>query len=999
MSSPVPIIENTALRPAISPRLRQLLVVLSMMVVLLVANSAYLSGVRLMQWLKSVPLENYFYQWMVLGHLALGVVIIMPFLVFAILHILAARHHSNRKVVKLGYVLFGTGGLLLISGVLLSGVGALELRQPFARGLVYWLHAGLPLVVAWIYFLHRAAGPRIHLRSAMGYGGFTTASLLIMVGLHSSNPTTSQNIAQPEGVSQFGPSLARTATGKLIPAESLMMDSYCIKCHSDVHDGWLHSAHHFSSFNNPMYLASVRETRAVSLKRDENVSASRWCAGCHDPVPLFSGAFDDPNFDDVKHPTAHAGITCTTCHMITKINSTLGNADYTIDEPIHYPFTGSSNRILQYINEQLVKAKPSFHKRMFLKPLHKTTEFCATCHKVHIPRELTHYRDFLRGQNHFDSFKLSGVSGHGARSSYYPMHASKNCNGCHMPFAESADFGARPMPGSGKLAIHDHRFLGANTALPYLHGNEAAVKRHQEFLGKALRIDIIALRDGGTIDAPVTVPLRENIWLKKPHREEHKEAFELEKRAASLPRLKPGNRYLLDIVIRNLKTGHHFTQGTVDSNQVWLDVVVRSGGRIIGRSGGMDDENRVDPWSHFVNAYVIDRDGRRIDRRNPQDIFTVLYNHQIGPGSAQVAHYELQVPDDLTDLITVEATLRYRKFDSRFMDFVTSTAKPGDQPIRGFVPGQPWKNELPITTMASDQIVFPVEGVDREAPFQEYPITIDHVYQRWHDYGIALMNEGAGTVPTENTGIELRLAEKMFLHVDRRFGYLDGPLHLAKLYLMEGRIDDAVAAMDRAREAAKPLFFHIEPIYPPWGIAWLSGLIKKQQGDLDGAIRNFRTVLDFQNDAMREHGYDISRDYIVINELGQTLVERAKLEPGPERKAVREGFLRQAAREFEKTLSMDQENAMAYYNLSLIYGLLAEDEKAAEHRALHARYKPDDIAPDRARQAARLKDPAANHAAERIVIYSLNRLGAPGLTERQPAARTSKSKPKTGVNR
>jgi len=73
------------------------------------------------------------------------------------------------------------------------------------------------------------------------------------------------------------------------------MDDYCLKCHQDAYQGWFHSAHHFSSFNNKPYLFSVRETRQVSLKRDGNVKASRWCAGCHDVVPFLSGGFDDPN--------------------------------------------------------------------------------------------------------------------------------------------------------------------------------------------------------------------------------------------------------------------------------------------------------------------------------------------------------------------------------------------------------------------------------------------------------------------------------------------------------------------------------------------------------------------------------------------------------------------------------------------------------------------------------------------------------------------------------
>ena len=70
--------------------------------------------------------------------------------------------------------------------------------------------------------------------------------------------------------------------------------------------------------------------------------------------------------------------------------------------------------------------------------------------------------------------------------------------------------------------------------------------------------------------------------------------------------------------------GHLFTQGTADSNQVWLELTVRSGDRMLGKSGGLGPDNRVDPWSHFANAYVLDRDGRRIERRNVQDVFVAL---------------------------------------------------------------------------------------------------------------------------------------------------------------------------------------------------------------------------------------------------------------------------------------------------------------------------------------------------------------------------------------
>ena len=57
----------------------------------------------------------------------------------------------------------------------------------------------------------------------------------------------------------------------------------------------------------------------------------------------------------------------------------------------------------------------------------------------------------------------------------------------------------------------------------------------------------------------------------------------------------------------------------------------------------------------------------------------------------------------------------------------------------------------------------------------------------------------------------------------------------------------------------------------------------------------------------------------------------------------------------------------------------ARDEAAAEHRRLHARYKRDDNAADRAVRLARERYPAADHAAEALVIYPLRREGAPGL--------------------
>ncbi len=75
-------------------------------------------------------------------------------------------------------------------------------------------------------------------------------------------------------------------------------------------------------------------------------------------------------------------------------------------------------------------------------------------------------------------------------------------------------------------------------------------------------------------------------------------------------------------------------------------MLVKDGdGQVIGHSGGIGPDGAVDPYAHFINVYMLDRHGNRIDRRNPQDIFVPLYNKQIPPGAGQVVHFGLDVPE------------------------------------------------------------------------------------------------------------------------------------------------------------------------------------------------------------------------------------------------------------------------------------------------------------------------------------------------------------------
>jgi tetratricopeptide (TPR) repeat protein len=994
---------------------------------LLGANGAYLSSVTAITYLTGITQQSYFYLLMVGLHLALGFVIIVPVLVFGLGHWWTSRKRPNRAAIRYGLALLACSFLVLISGlVLVRNFGIFEVRDPRVRLVGYWLHIAAPLAAIGLYVKHRLAGPRIRWAWARRVGAAVAVVVVAMGLLHTQEPRRFGVKGPSEGAKYFFPSEAVTATGNFIPASTLMMDDYCLRCHKDAYDGWFHSAHHISSFNNKAYLSSVRETRKVALERDGNTRASRWCAGCHDPVPFFSGEFDDPKYDDVNNPTSQAGITCTVCHAITHVNSTRGNADYTIEEPQHYPFASSQDPVLRWINETLVKAKPEMHKRTFLKPAIKDSKFCATCHKVGLPFALNHYKDFLRGQNHYDTFLLSGVSGHGARSFYYPPKAKGECISCHMNFIPSNDFAAKDFDGQPGREVHDHFFPGANTAIPFIRNEPTALETNAKYLREGkIRVDLFALREGGGIDGALLGPLRPEV-----------------------PTLKPGKPYLVEVVVRTLGLGHPFSQGTVDSNEIWVELIAKVGDRVVGRSGGIGADGTVDPFAHFINVYMLDKDGNRVDRRNPQDIFVPLYNKQIPPGAGQVVHFGLDLPEGIEAPVRLEALVNYRKFDRKYLDYI-------------YGPGQGPK--LPVVVMARDAVDLPVEGGPKVT---NPPSPIADLWQRYNDYGIGLFLEG-GLLGSQKG--ELRQAEPIFRKV-AELGQADGWVNLARVYLREGRIPEAQAALEKAGNHPKPA--------APWVIAWLSGQINERNGYLDEAIERYESVL---NTRIPERGFDFSLDYEVINLLGSTLYSRARQEAlgSPERTE----FLRKTVAAYRRTLAIDSENVFAHHGLGLAYAALAEgtidpsDEPGSEpsptvtqletlaqaasdpkatpvsrgnfarklaraipafasgprpefgsrlnplhavverlgpafaletepetaalqaralaavHKTLQSLFKPDETAEGRAVGIARKNNPAADQNAQSVVIHPLHRPGAPGLAPKPGTVAVRENQP------
>ena len=194
----------------VGPRLRVLLLTIFGLVAVLSANSVYLASVTFLEWWRGVSYQNYFYLVMFGLHLVLGLLLVGPMVVFGLIHLWKARTRRNRRAIQAGYLLFALAVIVLGTGAALMRVGSLDLKNPALRSATYWAHVVSPVLVIWLYVLHRLAGPRLKWGVGWRWGLVTGLLVVASVGLHSRHPRLNQT-GPAEGTKYFEPSLARTA--------------------------------------------------------------------------------------------------------------------------------------------------------------------------------------------------------------------------------------------------------------------------------------------------------------------------------------------------------------------------------------------------------------------------------------------------------------------------------------------------------------------------------------------------------------------------------------------------------------------------------------------------------------------------------------------------------------------------------------------------------------------------------------------------------------------
>ncbi|MDZ7363061.1 MAG: tetratricopeptide repeat protein [candidate division KSB1 bacterium] len=928
--------------------------------VVLVLNSGYLAA---------FAEPTVFYMLNVLLHVVLGVALIIPFFILVRRYLELDAPKGKELAIYMGRLGYWCLAPCLLTGLYLTVVNATHSH----RWVLYFHIASGFLGVAFFQKSIRSVAHKVSTKNPYDVAGrlaWITVIIAVFVPLvvwlyNLVSPRDGESVTNPmllsasrpelapvNANSLFAPSAASTSTGKIISSQSLWNAESCGRagCHPDVYQQWQSSAHHYSSLNNPWYRKSIEDFLESSNAAQADTTAAaaknnpaKWCAGCHDPALLLSGKFELPLQEAAKTPEAHAGVSCTVCHSITRVGSTMGQADYVIEEMPLNDWATSDNRMLRGLYDYLLRLDPQPHRQSMMKPFHREggAAFCSTCHKAHLDKPVNHFR-WIRSFNDYDAWQAGPFSGHSSRG-FYATPEGKGCVDCHMPLVKSKDAGH----AHGK--IRSHRFPGANTALPLANNDETQLRVTSEFLrGQQVSVDIFALGkpyDDSTLyarSAPEMIAKNDLLAAKSQYhfsslaseffpatlfaigdeqlfslgsgsltRHPSKVIAPINRSNATVAR---GEEVRVDIVVRSQQVGHFFPSGKVDAHDVWLELkAVDDRGRIIFWSGAVADNGKgpVDSSAHFYRSYLVDHAGRHVDKNNTWVARQAIYVNLIPPGGADVAHYRMKIPADCGDKIHLITKLNYRNFSWAFNQWVfsnlshSSASDSGraaalvDQSLNGYLSAAP---EIPIIEMARDSVTLAVVSPEKAKPalaIRPQP----HDWKRWNDYGIGLLAQG-----------DLKNAEVAFFQATQNAEDRAEPwINVGVVRLREGNFAGAQHAFAVALQTS--------PV--PFKINFYYGLTLKALGRYDEALKYLKkAAIKFPRDRVakiqRGHLYLLMKDY------------------------------HRAIADFEKVLSIDPENVEAYYYLQQAYRAAGEEKKAEKAGRLYERFKanPPSFAPD-----------------------------------------------------
>ncbi len=649
----------------------------------------------------------------VLVHTVVGLLFLIPCGWYLLRHWLEYFRNPLSHIVVVGYVGTAAFALCMISGVVLTVQAAASVRISYGWDAVHIVTTFVTLAfclfhIAPLFVRDRAIPtniPGVKPGAASAYLkgtlAWTIAFTVVIVGVSLAYRAPTLTTTLPEDYSYvygpdrpFAPSLARSDDSKAIDPRLLAGSNSCgtSGCHTEIVKEWSVSAHRWAAMDTGF------QKIQMNMAEQNGPESTRYCAGCHDPISLFSGTKNLFRHTDQLTGLRgyQEGVSCLACHAIRQVD-VKGNADYVVGRPQRYLFEmdgdGGPEGSKRFVRDFLIRAYPGQHMADLSKTFFKAPEYCAACHKQFIDEEINRV-GWVQLQNQYDNWKQSRWN--------HPGDASKTveCRECHMPLNPSSD------PASGDPSDYNrseddgkhrsHRFLASNQLMPAvlkLPGAEEQIRLTEEWLRGEYEIPEIA-----------------DKWTKGP-------IVALEVLAPESVR--PGEAAEIKLVITSNKVGHDFPTGPLDIIQAWVELIVTDDqGREILANGRVDEKGFIEEGSFMLKAEPVDQAGNLIDRHNLWEMVGVRHRRALFPGFSDTVDfsffcpeaarpdareqpttediaYRLKTPSDRDGWIEVRARLRYRKISQYLLNFLFGVES-------GLT--------SPITDLASEQIRIPVRS-------------------------------------------------------------------------------------------------------------------------------------------------------------------------------------------------------------------------------------------------------------------------------------------------
>jgi tetratricopeptide (TPR) repeat protein len=396
---------------------------------------------------------------------------------------------------------------------------------------------------------------------------------------------------------------------------------------------------------------------------------------------------------------------------------------------------------------------------------------CTACHRAFLSSGSGNAHHLV-GQDDATPWARSAYAGSLLDQVDDPIE-EKSCQGCHMA-DEDAVLGD-PAADQGRIA--SHRVLGGHSWLAAMRRDPAQLRRIEGFLRHSVSIDVAAVIGE---DGRRTVP------------------------AEGAP-VRPGERLLVDVVVRNQAVGHRFPGGTVDAQDAWIEVVVEDArGRRLAEAGTLHEVGGDDPTAHRFRALVVDDEGTPQLARETHRFHGPVYNHTLLPRDAVVIQYAFVVPARAALPLKVEAHLRHR---TRLLALQAAACEEARSP-RGEAFAQAARERgAAATDPCAPQPVLDLDdaaawigegwGPRQERRWRDRPPR--PTWRRLWEHALGLSHAVQERLHEARPSLERALAE-----VERQSDARPRAMVLALLARVsagEGRTDEALAYLDRAAAA------------------------------------------------------------------------------------------------------------------------------------------------------------------------------------------------------